>query len=148
MQMRFQSLVACAALAAQSSPAFAEIEDCFPLCARPAPVAPPQSGEGLCQFAAVREAARIDHDLKPVKRIVGIVTNPTGFAIKQVNDHVVHIPPWVGYAMDPRGAIRAKVVDLARDRVKRAAGLQNDCVLPAAGEKEAIPAVEATGEGA
>ena len=130
--MRFQSLIACAALASLSSPTFAEIEDCFPQCDRPAPVAPPKSGEGLCQFAVVREAAHIDHDLKPVKRIVGIVTNPTGFAIQQVNDHVVRIPPWVGYAMDPRGAIRAKVVDLARDQVKKAAGLQNDCIVPAA----------------
>ncbi len=146
--MRFRSLIACAALAALSSPAFAEIEDCFPQCARPEAVAPPQSGEGLCQFGVVREAARINRDLAPVKRIVGIVTNPTGFAIKQVNDHVVHIPAWVGYAMDPRGAIRAKVVDLARDQVKKAAGLQNDCVLPAGGEKEAVPAVEAAGEAA
>jgi hypothetical protein len=132
MQMRFQSLIACAALAALSSPAFAELEDCFPQCARPAPIVPAQSSEGLCQFGAVREAARIDHDLKPVKRVVGIVTNPTGFAIQQVNDHVVRIPPWVGYAVDPRGAIRAKVVDLARGQVKKAAGLQNDCILPAA----------------
>jgi len=146
--MRLQSLIACAALAALSSSAFAEIEDCFPQCARPAPVVPPQSGEGLCQFAAVREAARIDHELKPVKRLVGIVTNPTGFAIQQVSDHVVHIPAWVGYAMDPRGAIRAKVVDLARDQVKKAAGLQNDCIVPAAGDKEAVPEVEATGEAA
>ena len=145
--MRFQSLIACAALA-MSSPAFAEIEDCFPQCARPAPIAPAQSSAGLCQFGVVREAARIDHDLKPVKRIVGIVTNPTGFALKQVNDHVVRIPPWVGYAMDPRGAIRAKVMNLARDQVKKATGLQNDCILPAAGEKEAVPPVKASEEAA
>src|SRR5260221_14796417 len=63
MQMRFRSLIACAALAALSSPAFAEIEDCFPQCAQPESVAPPQSGEGLCQFGVVREAARINHDL-------------------------------------------------------------------------------------
>ena len=137
--MRFQALIACAVLAALSSPVFAHYEDCFPQCARPDPVTPPQSGEGLCRYGAVRDVARIEHDLKPVKRIVAIITNPTGFAIQQVNDHAVHIPPWVGYAMNPRGAIRAKAMDLARDQAKKAVGLENNCVVPATGERSPTP---------
>jgi len=81
----------------------------------------------LCAHGAVREVAKIDHDLKPVKEIYGIVTNPTGFALKQVNDHVVHIPKWVGYAIDPQGAVRARVMDMARAELKRQVGLREGC---------------------
>jgi len=102
-------------------------------CAMPAAAAPAGAID-LCAHKAVREVARIDNDLKPVKQIYGIVTNPTGFALKQVNDHMVHIPAWVGYAIDPRGAVRAKVMDMARTELKRQVGLRDGCAGRPGGE--------------
>jgi hypothetical protein len=88
----------------------------------------------LCAHEAVRDVARLESDLKPVKEIYGIVTNPTGFALKQVNDHVMHIPKWVGYAMDPQGAVRAKVIDMARSELKRQVGLRDGCAAALHGD--------------
>jgi hypothetical protein len=122
-------LLLCAAPAA-----YADAYDCFPACREPA-AAPAKAAINLCEHRAVREVARIERDLKPVKQIYDIATNPTGFAIKQVNDHVVHIPPWVGYAMDPKGAIRAKVMDRARGELRKQVGLQNECAAEAGGEE-------------
>lgn len=96
------------------------------LCALPAARAD-AAAMNLCQHKAVREVAKLNNEMKPVREVYGIVTNPTGFALKQVNDHVVHIPAWVNYAIDPQGAIRAKVMDLARAELKRQVGLAHDC---------------------
>ena len=81
----------------------------------------------LCEHKAVREVAKLERDLRPVKEIAGYVTNPTGFALKMVNDHVVHIPKWVGIAMDPRGYVRGKAIEYVRNEAKKAVGVDNDC---------------------
>ena len=103
----------------------ADAYDCFPLCPQPraedAPVA------NLCEVGAVREVARINDRLKPVKELYGIAVNPTGFAVKMVDEHVAHIPKWVGYAMDPKGAVKAMVIDRVRDAAKQQFGLENEC---------------------
>ena len=56
----------------------------------------------LCTYQPVREAAAMERKLQPIKEAVDIVQNPTGFAIKMVDKHIVHIPVWVGYANPPR----------------------------------------------
>jgi hypothetical protein len=81
----------------------------------------------LCEHHAVREVARIDRSLAPLKEAVGIATNPTGFALKMVDRHVVHIPRWVGIAMDPKGYVKGQVIDRARAELKKAVGLGKDC---------------------
>ena len=103
----------------------ADAYDCFPLCAPPVEEAPPVAN--LCEVGAVREVAHINDRLKPVKELYGIAVNPTGFAVKMVDQHVVHIPKWVGYAMDPKGAARSMVLDRVRDAAKRQFGLENEC---------------------
>lgn len=102
------------------------VADCFPMCPAPA-AAEPHKSPDLCAHAVVRDVARIDRDLAPVKKVIGAVTNPVGFALEQVDHHVVHIPPWVGYAVNPRGAIRTLVMDRVRREAKKAVGLENDC---------------------
>lgn len=126
MQKRILAVsIAAAFLAAM--PARAEPDDCFPGCTE-APQAPPASPAiDLCQHAAVREVARIDRELAPVKEVAGIALDPRGFAFKMVDRYVVHIPQWVGFAMDPRGAIKAKLIHGAREALKKQAGLQHDC---------------------
>jgi hypothetical protein len=91
----------------------------------------------LCRHEAVREAIRIEHDLRPVKEIYDIATNPTGFVIKTVGNEVgIRIPKWVGYAIDPRGAVRAEVMKRARAQLKKSAGLQDDCAVRAESAEE------------
>ena len=111
----------------------ADTYDCFPTCTKTS--APPADRiVNLCEHKAVREIARIDRDLKPVKDVYEIATNPTGFALKMVSEHVVPIPRWVGYAMDPQGAARAAVMKRARKELKKQVGLQQDCAAELAGE--------------
>jgi len=104
-----------------------ETGDCFPLCAEaPLPEEPPVP-LNLCDVALVREGVRLEQKMRPVREVVDAVQNPTGFVIKQVSAHVVHIPAWVGYAIDPRGAVRAKVIETVRNEVKKSTGLANGC---------------------
>ena len=103
-----------------------EAYDCVPGCETPAA---PQARIDLCEYAPVREAARLNERLKPAKEIYDIATNPTGFAVRMVDEHVVHIPKWVGIALDPRGAARGYVIGYVRDAAKRQVGLQRDCAL-------------------
>ena len=91
------------------------------------------AGTDACAIGVVREIARIDRDLAPLKKALGAITNPTGFALEQVDKYVVHIPPWVGYAIDPRRALRAAVIKRVRDEAKKAVGLENGCA-PDAGD--------------
>jgi hypothetical protein len=124
-----RTLIAAALLSA--GPALAQFDDAFCLgnCELRAATqeAAPATLE-LCQHRAVREALTVERKLKPVKEIVDVVQNPTGFLLKQVDKHVMHIPAWVGYAMNPQGAIRAKVMDRVRQEVKKSAGLDKGCV--------------------
>ena len=102
----------------------------------------------LCEHKAVQEVARIERDLRPVKELYDIATNPTGFAIKVVSAQAgVKIPRWVGYAMDPQGAVRTKVMKEVRKELKRNVGLENDCAAEldeaTVAEEVAAPAEEA-----
>ena len=111
------------ALLLASTLTFADDLDCFPMCQAPDP-APIR----LCEHAAVREVARIDRELAPVKKLYDIAKNPTGFAIHEVGERAgVHVPEWVGLALDPRGYVRGLVLDRARLELKKAVGLENDC---------------------
>jgi len=89
----------------------------------------------LCEHRAVRQVAKVNRDLKPVKDLVGIATNPTGFALKMVDRHVVHIPKWVGIAMDPRGYVKGRAIDFVRDEVKKSVGVGRDCADEIAAEQ-------------
>jgi hypothetical protein len=93
----------------------------------PAAEAQPAKPLNLCDYGAVREVAKVDRELKPVKDVVGIVTNPEGFVLHEVDQYVVHIPAWVGYALNPKGAVRAKLIDMARTEVKKSVGLESEC---------------------
>lgn len=105
---------------------YADSYDCFPAaCAHEAPA--PEAKINLCEHKAVREVARLDRELKPVKDVYEIAANPTGYAIKLVSEHVVPIPPWVGFAMDPQGAVKAELMKRARKELKKQVGLQQDC---------------------
>ena len=112
-----------------ASTAHAQETDCFPTCAQ-TPTDEPDAGStaGLCRHRAVREALRVERDLAPVKKVVNAVTNPTGFVLEQVSEHVVHIPAWVGYAMDPRGALRSAVMKRVREEARKAVGVEKGCV--------------------
>lgn len=93
----------------------------------------PGSGMDLCRHGAVREAIRLEQDLRPVKEVYDIATNPTGFVIRKVSEEAgIRIPRFVGYALDPEGSLRAAVMKRAREAVKKQAGLQNDCAQPPA----------------
>ena len=117
-------------LLAASGVAAAEPLDCFPMCEAEAPPPPIR----LCEHRAVRDIARMDRKLAPVKRLYDIAKNPTGFAIEQVSEHVIHIPKWVGIAVDPRGYVRGRAIDFVRQEAKKAVGLGNDCVEDIAAE--------------
>jgi hypothetical protein len=124
-------------LAATALSAHADAYDCFPLCPEAAQQAATQAPLNLCDHAAVREAAKVDRKLAPVKRLYSIATNPTGFAIEQVSDRTgVHIPAWVGYVADPKGAIRSKVMEKARELAKKEVGLQDSCATEIVAEAE------------
>lgn len=93
-----------------------------------------------CTDALSRSVAKVEsvnQQLKPVKEIVGYVRSPQGLAIKLVNDHVVRIPAWVGYALDPVGSLKHRAIDEARDRARDALKRnlpsgESACAAPAA----------------
>ena len=122
--MKTSALLAALLITGVACAAQADTYDCFPACADPSAMAAPLS---LCENRVVREAVRIDVETRPIREVVGTVTDPTGFVLKQVNDHVVHIPKWVGFAIDPKGALRAEAMKRIRDEAKRATGLEHDC---------------------
>jgi len=124
MKRTLAILVPSLLIAAQA--ARADQFDSFPLAVEPVQsVEAPKAN--LCEHRAVRDIARIDRDLAPVKQVFEIATNPTGFALKMVDAHIVHIPAWVGFAMDPKGYVRNKVIGRIREEAKAAVGLKKDC---------------------
>lgn len=127
MNRTLAALIA-ATLATTAFSARADAYDCFPLCPEAAQETAAKPALNLCDHAAVREVAKVDRDLAPVKRIYSIATNPTGFAIHEVSERTgVHIPAWVGYVADPKGAIRSKVMEKVRDEAKKQVGLKDSC---------------------
>lgn len=106
------------------------------------------SGLDLCRHGAVRQAIKLEQDLRPVKEVYEIVSNPTGFLIKTVTQEAgIKIPRFVGYAMDPEGSLRAAVMKRVREQVKKQGGLQNDCAVTEAqveeGDEGPFPTPEA-----
>ena len=118
--------------------------DCFPLCAEPAktearvqattadatlePVTVVATREAAinadastsCGNNFMQQAEDLNNKVKPIKEIIGYVRSPQGLAIKLVNDHIVKIPAWIGYAMDPLGSLKRKAFDEVRTRAKEA----------------------------
>lgn len=128
--------LACAVTAAH-----ADAIDCFPVAC--AEGAQPGARINLCEHRAVREAARLDAKLKPAKDVYEIATNPTGYALKLVDRHVVPIPKWVGFAMDPQGYVRGAAMKKVRHELKKQVGLHEECAAEIAAERvaEDAPAV-------
>lgn len=105
--------------------------DCFPLCPPPAiEEAAPQFK--ACDIKLVRNVEALNDQIKPIKEIVGYVRSPQGLAIKLVNDHIVKIPKWVGYAVDPVGSIKQRAIKEVKGHAREAFGMNKDsgCVAP------------------
>ena len=80
-----------------------------------------------CDSGLIEKAEGLNNKVKPIREIVGYVRSPQGLVIKLVNDYVVKIPVWVGYAMDPLGSIKRKAFDEARTLAKDAMADGNVC---------------------
>lgn len=121
-------------------PVNANDSECFPMCAivaivEPAPPVETQTVDAPSADACnnpnnptrdlIKQAEQLNDRIKPIKDIVGYVRSPQGLAIKLVNDHVVKIPPWVGYAIDPIGSLKNRAMDEVRTRAKSAMGLNH-----------------------
>ena len=131
------SSFAAAKTYAQPAPVNANDDACFPMCqgvgagavagagAVPATeVEPPKPDAcGTESPSLIKQAEQLNDRVKPIKEIIGYVRSPQGLAIKLVNDHVVKIPAWVGYAMDPVGSLKNRAMDEVRTRAKAAIGL-------------------------
>lgn len=99
--------------------------DCFPLCEQQATPSASVKCDGSAHGqtrlqSTVAQAEALNDRVKPIKEVVGYVRSPQGLAIKLVNDHVVKIPKWVGYAIDPVGSVKNRAIDEARGRAKTA----------------------------
>lgn len=108
--------------------------DCFPMCAEPVKVegkvdAPADGGPGegtsnACgtglgnTAGVVKQVEALNDKVKPIREIVGYVRSPQGLAIKLVNDHIVKIPAWIGFAMDPVGSLKHMAINEVRTRAK------------------------------
>lgn len=105
--------------------------DCFPQC--PALAAEDAATQfKVCDIKLVRDVEALNDQVRPIKEIVGYVRSPQGLAIKLVNDHVVKIPKWVGYAVDPVGSIKQRAIREVKDHAREALGMNKDsgCVAP------------------
>jgi hypothetical protein len=111
----------------QPQPVNANDSTCFPMCASSTPtveVETPKADACNSQSSSlIKQAEQLNDRAKPIKEIVGYVRSPQGLAIKLVNDHVVKIPAWVGYAMDPVGSLKNRAMDEVRTRAKTMVGL-------------------------
>ncbi len=133
--------------------------DCFPMCAEPAKmeitvenqldaitivwprdIAAGDAVSTSCESGLVKQAEYLNAKIKPIRELVGYVRSPQGLAIKLVNDHIVKIPAWVGYAMDPIGSIKHRALDEVKTQVKDAMADGKDCALAPA-DTTVYPAV-------
>ena len=124
--------------------------DCFPMCAEPAKadlkaatpaeptidpalaaahrdVALDTSVSTACNTGLIQSAENLNAQVKPIREIVGYVRSPQGLAIKLVNDYVVKIPAWIGYALDPLGSLKHAAIDKVRTHAKDAMANSLDC---------------------
>jgi hypothetical protein len=139
--------------------AMASEQDCFPLCAEPAkaetksvateattaevkldPVYITAHRDVIidvqaatsCDSGLMKTADDINDKVKPIREIVGYVRSPQGLLIKLVNDYVIKIPAWIGYAMDPLGSLKHKAIDEVRTRARDAANEGSACAAESA----------------
>ena len=80
-----------------------------------------------CDSGLLTKAEELNDKVRPIREIVGYVRSPQGLVIKLVNDYVVTIPVWVGYALDPLGSIKRKAFNEARTLAKDAMADGNAC---------------------
>jgi hypothetical protein len=107
--------------------------ECFPLCAETLPAAEVQAAKESsdeCGTILVEKAESLNNKLKPAKEIAGYIRSPQGLAMKLVNDHVVKIPAWVGYAVDPVGSLKNRAMSEVRSRVKEQLLPARNCPAP------------------
>ena len=141
--------------------------DCFPLCAEPKVAAVAEArveslstaapGESTgatdvaapstsCDSAFMKAADDLNDKVKPVRDIIGYVRSPQGLAIKLVNDHIVRIPAWIGYALDPLGSIKRQAMGEMRSRIRDAMSDENACAIAPADDSpdvaRALDAIE------
>lgn len=103
--------------------------DCFPMCpehkVEVSAAVPIEGGPGemtgkSCDDGLVKQVEALNDKVKPIREIVGYVRSPQGLAIKLVNDYIVSIPAWIGFAMDPVGSLKHMAIDEVRTRAKAA----------------------------
>jgi hypothetical protein len=136
--------------------------DCFPMCAEPAKIgaviepaadaandwAPGEiviivSTQKSCDAGFVKTAEDLNDKVKPIREIVGYVRSPQGLVIKIVNDHIVKIPAWIGYVVDPLGSLKHQAIDEVRTRAKEAMDDGSACAtVPANGSADATDAID------
>jgi hypothetical protein len=82
-----------------------------------------------CDSSLTKTVDNLNTTTKPIREIVGYIRSPQGLAIKLVNDYVIKIPAWLGYAMDPLGSLKRKAIDEARTRAKESLAEGDACAL-------------------
>jgi hypothetical protein len=85
------------------------------------PCAPADAAAPSALTQTVEKVEALNEKLKPAKEIAGYIRSPQGLAVKLVNDHLFKIPSWVGYAIDPVGAIKDRALSEVKSRAKTAA---------------------------
>jgi hypothetical protein len=147
------SAFATASAAAQSTAQPGDAGECFPMCqsvvvtaaAAPAQTADPATPCGIAPTTAqslANEAEKISERIKPVKEIIGYVRSPQGLAMKLVNDHVIAIPAWIGYALDPLGSLKHRAIDEVRNQAKSAMGVAKPVACTVAQPGELVAELE------
>ena len=66
----------------------------------------------------VEQLESLNDQIWPVRDVIGYVKSPQSLVLKLVNDHVVTIPAWFGFLLDPIGTIRNKAMDEARNQAR------------------------------
>ena len=144
-------------------------EQCFPLCSAPVPVeagvemavdakldplavmARRETGDAStradsCEAGILKDAENLNARIKPIKEIVGYLRSPQSFAIKLIDKHVVKIPAWVSFAIDPVGSLKSKAIDEVKSQARDAMKGDFDCVAAttdeAAARRNAADAVD------
>ena len=157
MKRKLLARTLMAAFVALPMVAMAEEPDCFPMCAAPATVeiavdmkvdarldtvnvvsthdaAGNDAALASCNAGLMKKAEDLNNKIKPIREIIGYVRSPQGLAIKLVNDHIVKIPAWVGYAMDPIGSIKRRAIDEVKTQIKVAMDDGKGCTADPANE--------------
>ncbi|MEO8384241.1 MAG: hypothetical protein ABI583_03285 [Betaproteobacteria bacterium] len=129
----------------------ASADDCFPACVEPASavatfetttevklepitivtprqaVAQPIQTNACATGELMQRAEELNDKVKPIRELIGYVRSPQGLVFKLVNDHIVKIPAWVGFAVDPIGSIKHRAIDEVRTRAKDAFAVGKEC---------------------